>query len=212
LTKRPLYYATENFHVPMICGRPASEVIAETISAFECFAPEDSCIYLSSEITTGQRFYSLLREHGVRSRDELKQKLGVSFQQAWKHLMDQNLFAGQTFFQEMNQGGHRNLINPGPFFAKGWEQEHYLYLWEWVIVHKCCETRFNSGWNYSNGCTLEYAISLRKSIPRRHKDNRSLDATEAIALIEAALADLGTTGIDTPALRLNLQRIKEAAS
>jgi len=206
-----LYYSKENFQVATICGRPALEAIREVISAFECIAPDDGCIYLSGEITTGKRFYNLLREYGVHSKEQLKEKLGSNFQQVWKKLMDENLVEGHAFFQKMHEGGYRNLINPGPFFAKGWEQEHYLYLWEWVIVHKCCETRFNSGWNYSNGCTLEYAISLRKSIPRRHKDNRILDAAEAIGQIEAALADLSTAGVDATTLRLNLQRIKDAA-
>lgn len=210
MVERHLYYATEEFRIPLICGRPAIEAIREVISALECIAPEGDCIYVSSEITTGKRFYDLLRKHSVRSKEELKEKLGANYPQAWKDLMDQNLAEGRAFFQRMYAEGHRNLINPGPFFAKGWEQEHYLYLWEWVIVHKCSQTRFNIGWNYSNGCTLEYAISLRKGIVRQHNDARPLEPSEAIAQIRAALADLNASGIDAPTLRTNLQRIKDA--
>ena len=210
MSERRLYYATADFQVSIIGGRPAMEAIREVISAFECIAPEDGCIYLSSELTTGKRFYELLRQHGVRSKDELKAKLGEEFPRIWEKLKKQNLAQGCAFFDSMNAQGYRNLINPGPFLARGWEQEHYLYLWEWIIVHKCGETRFNSGWSYSNGCTLEYAISLRKGIPRRHPEGRPLEAADAIAQIEPALADLDNSGIDAPALRLNLQRIKEA--
>lgn len=211
MAKRPLFYSSERFHVSTICGQPAIEAISEVISAFQCTAPEDGCMYLSSEITTGKRFYDLLRRHGVRSKEELKQKLGSDFSQTWRGLMDENLAQGHAFFDHIHALGYRNLINPGPFFAMGWEQEHYLYLWEWIIVNKCCETRFNSGWSYSNGCTLEYAIGLRKGIPRRHPDGRSLEAAKAIVQIEAALADLDASGIDAPTLRLNLQRIREAS-
>src|SRR5437667_7426712 len=152
LTARALYYATEEFQVPMICDRPAKEAIAEVISAFNCFAPEDDCTYLSSEITTGQRFYELLTHHGVQSSEELKKKLGSEFPRIWQELMKENLAQGYAFFDWMHAQRFRNLIHPGPFFARGWHLDHYLYLWEWVIIHKCCETRFNRGWNYRNGC------------------------------------------------------------
>jgi hypothetical protein len=238
LTMRPLFYATDEFHVPIIkcqrpakgvtaavvsvspgvadssgisvSDRPAMEAITEVISAFECICPDDGCIYLSGEITTGKRFYDLLRRYGVHSRDELKAMLGSEFNRVWQDLMKENLAEGHAFFDRMHGQGHKDLVNPGPFFAKGWEQEHYLYLWEWVIVHKCREARFNSGWNFSNGCTLEYAISLRKGIPRLHADGNLLEPSEAILEIERTVHLLDSEGFDTEKLRLNLQRIKEA--
>lgn len=185
------------------------DAINEVVSAIECVAPEDGCIYLSSEITTGKRFYDLLRRHRVRSKDELKDRLGSEFRWIWQEHTAENLAQGRAFFERMHTQGYRDLVNPGPFFAPGWEQEHYLYLWEWVIVHKCCEARFNSGWNYSNGCTLEYAISLRKSIPRLHPDGRALEPREAIAQIETAMADLAASGIEAPKLGANLERVKQ---
>src|SRR5438093_12485684 len=187
---RPLYYASEEkFSVKRIRDRDATVVIEEVISAFECAAPDDACIYLSGEITTGKPFYDLLRHHGVRSKEELRRLAGVNYQMVWNKLKEQNLSEGLVFFNSMYSQGHRFLINPGPFFAEGWEQEHYLYLWEWIIVNKCKETRFNSGWNYSNGCTLEYAISLCKGIPRRYRDGRPLEPSDAIQQIEYALRD-----------------------
>jgi hypothetical protein len=211
LSERRLYYATGDFRSSAINGRPAKEVIREVIGAFECASPVDGCVYLSGELTTGRRFYELLRRHGARSKQELKRRLGDAYERAWRDLMEENLAHGRTFFHKMHSDGHRNLINPGPFYARGWEQEHYLYLWEWVIVHSCREVRFNSGWNYSSGCTLEYAIGLRKGIPRLHPDGGPLDAPEAVAEMEAALRDLDSSGIDAPDLRVNLQRVQDAA-
>jgi hypothetical protein len=209
---RPLYYASEEkFRVKSILDRNAKTVIDEVISAFQCAAPDDGCIYLSSEITTGKRFYDMLRHYGVRSKEELRRLLGSNYEIAWDNLKCENLAEGFAFFNLMYSEGHRLLINPGPFFAGGWEQEHYLYLWEWVIVNKCYETRFNAGWNYSNGCTLEYAISLRKGIPRRYPDGRLLEPSDAIGQIEDAVAELEGHGIPVPGLRENLERIIDAA-
>jgi hypothetical protein len=211
--KRPLYYANEQrFQARLIGNRDAKTVIDEVISAFECTAPDDGCIYLSSEITTGKRYYDLLRRHGARSAEELRQRLGSDFERAWEQLKRENLVEGHTFFDLMHSQGYTCLINPGPFFAEGWHQEHYLYLWEWIIVHKCRESRFNIGWNYSNGCTLEYAISLRKGIPRLYPDGRALECSDAIRQIEYALSDLEASGIRPSILRENLNRIIDAAS
>ena len=210
MSKRQLYYAPSQFQVEEIYGRPAKEVVDEVTSAFDCYAPEDDCIYLSSEITSGERVFDLLRKHGASSREHLKEKLGGIYDELWNELMDGNLAEGRAFFERTHSEGHRNLINPGPFYARGWTQEHYLYLWEWVIVHKCKEARFNSGWNYSNGCTLEYAISLRKGIRTLGEDGRPMKAEDATKRIEHALDEYDEAGIDATSIRKNLQRIKRA--
>jgi hypothetical protein len=101
------------------------------------------------------------------------------------------------------------VINPGPLVAPDFDQQHYLYLWEWIIIRKAYEAQFNEGWEYSNGCTLEYAIAARKGIPRRDHLGNALELPEAVRRVERAVAELRRDGMNADKLDLNLSRLKE---
>ena len=104
-----------------------------------------------------------------------------------------------------------NLVNPGPFFAPGFDQQHYLFLWEWVIIKKIYEIYFNEGWQYSDGCTLEFAIATKKGIPRLNHLGAQLSLAEAATLIERAIAELTQQGFSVKKLELNLSLLRELA-
>ena len=187
-----LYYGTLEFDVPEFANRKVIDEINMSMSAFDCVLPEDAGIYCSSDITTGKKFYyEVLGKYDVRSEAELKEKLGdEEFKKVQTELIQSNVARGVEFAEKLRERGHINVVTPGPYFARGFDQQHYLYLWEWFIIKKIYEVRFNYDWEYSNGCTLEYAIAAKKGIPRLDHEGSSLDLKSAIERVKVALTAL----------------------
>jgi len=209
-----LYYQTEQFDVLEFQNRKVIDEITMSMSAFDCMLPDDAGIYCSSDITTGKKFYyEVLKPHGVRSEDELKAKLGAEeFKRVQTELIQFNVARGTQFAEKLRERGLINVVTPGPYFAKGFDQQHYLYLWEWFIIKKIYETRFNFDWEYSNGCTLEYAIAARKGIPRLDHEGNRLELGPAIGVVEAALKELKDAGFVVGKLESNLGLMKAISS
>jgi hypothetical protein len=187
-----LYYGTDQFDLPEFQHRKVIDEIKMAMSVFDCVLPDDAGIYCSSDITTGRRFYyEVLKQYECRSDEDLRAKLGEDeFKQVHTALIQANVARGVEFAEKLRERGLVNVVTPGPFFAKGFDQQHYLYLWEWFIIKKVYEVRFNYEWEYSNGCTLEYAIAARKGIPRLDHEGSFLDLEEAIERVEIAVKKL----------------------
>jgi len=209
-----LYYGTEEFTSPEFKNRKVIDEIKMSMSAFDCILPDDAGIYCSSDITTGKRFYyEVLKTHGVRSEDELKEKLGPDdFKRVQTDLIQFNVARGLEFAEKLRERGLINVVTPGPYFAKGFDQQHYLYLWEWFIIKKIYEARFNFDWEYSNGCTLEFAIASRKGIPRLDHEGNRIELESAIERVEATVAELSANGFVIPKLEHHLGLMKAILS
>lgn len=205
-----LYYGTEEFDVPEFPNRKVIHEINMSMSAFDCMLPDDAAIYCSSDITTGKRFYyEVLKKGGVRSEQELNVKLGdEEFKRVKTELINFNVARGSEFAEKLRARGLINVVTPGPFYARGFEQQHYLYLWELFIIKKAYEVRFNYDWEYSNGCTLEYAIAAKKGIPRFDHEGNVLDLNSAIGRVEIAVNKLKEERFVVRTLEENLARLK----
>lgn len=205
-----LYYGNDQFTVPEFQNRKVIDEIKMSMSAFDCMLPDDGGIYCSSDITTGKRFYyEVLKKYQVSSEPDLKSKLGdEEFKTVQTELIQVNVARGVAFAEKLRECGLINVITPGPYFAKGFDQQHYLYLWEWFIIKKIYEVRFNSDWEYSNGCTLEYAIAARKRIPRLDYDGLPIDLADAIARVQTAASELDKEGFVIEKLKHNLGLLK----
>lgn len=209
-----LYYGTDDFALPAFENRKVIDEINMSMSAFDCMLPDDAGIYCSSDITTGKKFYyEVLKPHGVRSEDELKEKLGAEeFKRVHTDLIQFNVARGIAFAEKLRERGLINVVTPGPYFAKGFDQQHYLYLWEWFIIKKIYEVRLNFDWQYSNGCTLEYAIAARKGIPRLDHEGNRLELEPAIEMVEAAVKELKDGGFVVGKLESKLHLMKAISS
>lgn len=205
-----LYYGTDQFAVPEFQNRKVIDEIKMSMSAFDCMLPDDAGIYCSSDITTGRRFYyEVLKKYQVSSELDLKAKLGEEeFRRVQTELIQANVARGVEFAEKLRERGLINVVTPGPYFAKGFDQQHYLYLWELFIIKKIYEVRFNFDWEYSNGCTLEYAIAARKGIPRLDNEGMHIHFTDAVARIEVAVNELDKEGFVIEKLKQNLGLLK----
>jgi hypothetical protein len=205
-----LFYGTGEFEVATFPERRVLDEIEIVLAAFDCMIPDDSGVYCSSDVTTGRRLYfDIYERHGVRSDEELKSKLGHErHSQVMSELVRDNIARCVAFTETLRRRGLVNLINPGPLSAPGFTQEHYHYLWERVIVRKVYEIYFNEDWEYSNGCTLEYAIGHRKGIPLFDHFGNELPLSKAERMVERAVAELRARGIRADKLERNLSLIK----
>jgi hypothetical protein len=201
-----LFFSTADFKVKHFQDRRAIDEIEMVMSAFDCLIEDNSAIYCSSEITTGKRFYNeVLIPYGASSDKELKARLGdEEYKQLINGLIKQNVARGREFTEKLRERGLVNLLTPGPFYARDFDQDHYLYLWEWVIIKKIYEARFAEAWEYSNGCTFEYAVASRKGIPRFDHLGYPLNLHSAVERIGAAIEELKQQGLAVDKLEANL--------
>ena len=176
-------------------------------SAIDCVLNDERAIYCSSELTTGARLYEALRENKLKTAAELKEKLW----KAWfgTHIFDANVKLGKEFAECVrNRLTDKTIvITPGPFTAPTWSQPEYLFFWEMLLRTRINSGCFNRNWQFSNGCTFEFAVALDAGLPTIDHNGEPLPLEAGIQLMESAIHQLETDGFDTSALRENLGRL-----
>jgi len=202
--------ANDDFEVAEFPTRKVIDEIEMVMTAFDCVLADDTGVYCSSELTSGKRYcIDLLAANGVHSNEELTRQLGEEASaHAKNEFMKASVARSVEFTETLRERGLVNVVNPGPFYARGFDQQHYLYLWEWVIIKKIYQIHFNEDWQYSHGCTLEYAIAARKGIPRRNHLGAPLDSAQAAAMIERGISELKTLGFSVEKLEHNLSLLR----
>jgi|SRR5262245_5792995 len=179
--------------------------------AIDCVLNGEKAVYASSELTTGPRLFQLYREYGVRDLPSLKQALG---EEGWlSRLWRPNVEEANAFARELRLRlpGHPLSVTPAPFLAPGWSQEEYLAFWESLIRSRFRAVYFSDDWEYSNGCTFEFAVAWDEGLPTFDARCDALDLPQGMALIERAARELEAEGFDASGLRLNLERLALSA-
>lgn len=181
-------------------------------SAIDCLLNREKALYVSTELTSGLRSYDAMRACGVKTVAELKQIKGPEWYTA--NIWNANINAGSEFASLVRSdlGGKMIVITPGPFSAPGWTQPEYLAFWEQLVRTRVSSVRFNRNWQYSNGCTFEFAVAVDAGIPMSDHEGRALDARQGAELIDAAIHSLVKDGFDVTKLRENLARLQPAAA
>jgi hypothetical protein len=187
--------------------RQYSEEVAMVFSALDCALHRGHVIYASSELTTGLRLYEVLRKHNLKTSDELKQQLGAGWYRT--HIWDPNEKSAIQFAEAVRATLRDDtiVITPAPFYASQWNQSEFLYLWEQLLRTRVQSVRFNVNWQYSNGCTFEFAVAEDAGLPIFDHTGDPLPRSAGIELIGEAIARLHDQGFDTSKLRENLDRL-----
>jgi hypothetical protein len=188
------------------------EEIEISFSALDCVLNGEKAIYASTELTSGLRVYSAMRDCGVKTVAELKERKGPGWYT--ENIWDANLRVGAEFAAGIraNLGGKPLVITPGPFSAPEWTQQEYLAFWEKLIRTRIGAVWFNLNWQYSNGCTFEFSVALDAGLEMFDHQGRRLDRQAAVQLIEAAIHSLRGDGFDVTKLCENLARVQPAST
>jgi hypothetical protein len=184
-------------------SRAYSEESEIALSAIDCALNGEKGVYASSQLTTGDRAYELLHAHGLSNMRELDDqqksallKANIEEASEFAKLLRRRLEPGST------------IITPAPFAAPGWTQAEYLSFWELLIRTRVKTVYFSDRWQYSNGCTFEFAIACEERIPAFDEQLRLLSVKDGATLIETAIADLESRGFESQRLRINLDRVR----
>jgi hypothetical protein len=188
--------------------------MAPYFSAVDCTLNDNKAIYCSSELTSGRNLFSAMHREKVKSVDELKAKLGGAWYQI--NIVDANSKVGNHFAELVRRAQTENtiVIAPAPLMVPGWGQREYLAFWEDLIRTRVKMVRFNKNWEYSNGCTLEFATALDAKVDTLDAEGKALHANTAIVLMANAVKKIKAMDkdFDTSALELNLERARSLAT
>jgi len=204
------------------------EEVEVSFSAMDCVLNREKAIYASAELTTGRRLYDALREFHVKTAADLKQLKGKDWYTT--NIWDANAKAGQDFAADVREklavkaaedfaagireklAGKTLVITPAPFSAPGWTQPEYLAFWEQLLRTRISGSWFKSDWQYSNGCTFEFAVSIDAGLPTFDHQGNALDVRQGAHLIDFAIRDLESSGLDVTKLRENLARLQTVSA
>jgi hypothetical protein len=187
--------------------RKYTEEVDMVFSGLDCALHRGHVIYASSELTTGLRLYDELRKYNLKTADELKRQLGEPWYQA--HIWDANVKSAIDFTEAIRATLRDDtiVITPAPFSASGWDQTQYLSFWEVLLRTRVKSVRFNVNWQFSNGCTFEFAVAEDAGLPTFDHRGAPLPREAGIDLINAAIQRLEPQGFDATKLRENLERL-----
>lgn len=184
-------------------GREAEMVL----TAIDCVLNGEKALYGSSPLTTGRHLLALLARHGVRTAAELKARLGEA--EHMRQVFAPAAAVANDFARTLRaRSGGALVLTPAPFLAPDWSQPEYLALWETLIRTRFAEVYFNHGWQYSNGCTFEFAVAADARLPTYDAEGRPFDLEAGLALVGAAIAEVEAAGFDGKGLRTNRERLE----
>jgi hypothetical protein len=183
-------------------------------SAMECFQNGKKAIYCSSELTSGLRLYSAMESEGIGSLKDLKSKYGDEWCDT--NVFNVNKDEANKFAASIREDWKDGtpIITPAPLEVPGWEQPEYLAFWEELIRTRVTAVHFRDKWEYSNGCSFEYAVALDAKIDRFDQQGQFLEKDKAISYVRDAIDTIAKMkgNFDTAKLKKHLKWIEEGGS
>src|SRR5712692_11811851 len=188
------------------------EEVQIVFSAIDCVLNGEKAIYCSSELTTGLKLYEAMKNKGVTSRAALEEKLGKEWVKL--NIFGVNEKSANSFAQSVRHtlSDKTMVITPAPFSAPGWSQPEYLAFWETLIRTRIKAAWFNRNWQFSNGCTFEFAVAQDAGLHTFDAEGSLLELHRGIQLVAEAGRLLEADHFDTAKLRENqshLQKISQ---
>jgi hypothetical protein len=161
------------------------------LAALRTVLSPNEAIYVSTPITTGEPYLHAL-EHGSR---HLSQEL-------IREIVALNMTLAAAAVNET-----RSSFSPTPVIdptaledQPDWEQDHYHAFWLRVIGEFVFAVVLRDGWQYSNGCALEFIRSRSKGIKVLKQNFDPLTDEEAARLLVDSDLRFTTLGVSMRAI------------
>jgi hypothetical protein len=157
-------------------------------------------VYVSTPITTGRQFVTWWQDRGHRLAED-----DPEYQAEFGQVIADNIAAVRPLIERVERGlGGRPVIDPtrlGPI--TGWQQPDYHAFWVRVIQRFVRTVVFADGWEYSSGCSLEYAAAVAEGLQLLDAELRPLTRKAGDSRLAAAAAELEQVGLGAgPQLRV----------
>jgi hypothetical protein len=172
--------------------------LVDLASVLGCVLPTGGGVYASAPLTSGMRFLQAGSESST-----------LELESARKRARDKNVAAARHLAAMLRAVHGTRVIDPSSFpHFTGWTQDHYYLLWGEVIRrHTECAV-FIDDWEYSKGCTYEYAVAVASGVQAYSARLNSLSTDEAVDRIRAAIREIERFGRDSAFFRERLDDVR----
>lgn len=165
----------------------------------------DAC-YVSTPITTGPEFVAWWRSQGssIPRHDP-------AYEAELSQVVQRNIEAVRPLVAAVETRFRRPVIDPtrlGPI--AGWQQPDYHRFWVRVIRTFVDTVVFADGWQYSSGCSVEFAATVGNGLSSYDASIRVLDVETGVRLLEAAADELDAAGLGSEYQRRAVEEIRQA--
>lgn len=149
-------------------------------------------VYVSTPITTGRQFLAWWQDRGCRLPED-----DPEYQAELGQVVANNIAAVRPLVERVERDlAGRPVIDPtrlGPIV--GWQQPDYHAFWVRVIHRYARTVVFADGWEYSSGCSLEFAAAVADGLQTLDAELRPLTVEAGQSRLVAAAADLDRAGL-----------------
>jgi hypothetical protein len=165
----------------------------------------DAC-YISTPITTGPEFVAWWRAQG-----STLDRHDPAYQDEIDLVVRRNIEAVRPLVGLVEHTLGRPVIDPtrlGPIAA--WEQPDYHEFWVRVIQRFAETVVLADGWQYSSGCSLEFAAAVVAGLPTLDATLQRLPVDSGRRLLEQAAGELDAAGLSSSYQRRAIAEIRAA--
>lgn len=146
-----------------------------------------SVVYLSTPITTGERFLHWRKRLGAQLSDA-ESEYAIELK---REVIDENLRRLRPLRQRLAKRFEgQTIIDPTSLEMESWEQPDYHRFWLEVLRRYVDAVVLADGWSFSTGCTLEFAYAFQRGLPCLDSSFQPLDSLRATELLGVAADQL----------------------
>jgi len=168
--------------------------IADLLVSFvgQCGASERNCIYLSTPMTSGRRYLG-------QTADRSAELFALNCQHA------------RQVAQSLRMSNESVVVIDPTWLEQvpGWNQSDYHSLWSQVIERYARRIIFINDWQYSVGCSIEFAVATRLQLPRIDQNSSPISRSVGRKLISRAAAEIRSHNGDSD---VNAEKLDEIAA
>ena len=176
--------------------------------AGRCVDDRHPVIYVSVPVTTGPAYLEWCMRHLDGSRDA-KESTSVVVPE----VVATNRDRAHQVVERVRARLPGLVIDPSRLVdIDGWEQRDYHAFWIRVIGKYADSVVVVDGWQYSVGCTIEFAEAIRLGLHTMTEHFESLYADTGMQLIRAAIREYAVARVDSARLRDSLHVVERAAT
>ena len=171
---------------------PSAPLQAWMTAVLACVVGQQSAVYVSTPITTGERFVTWKRglAAAVRTGDDEYSK-GLL-----EHVVTPNRAQVAGLVERLRSTSDSPVIDPTALEdVPGWQQLDYHGFWTEVIRRYAHTVVFAEGWHYSSGCVLELATAAEAGVALLRQDPEPLTSAKARDLVRLAITDISTDDV-----------------
>lgn len=180
--------------------------LADALDSFAgCFGLERSSVaYVSTPITTGRRYYDWL------ASSKLSADSPIFPTEHAREVIAANQASAHSLVLRARHHLGKIVVDPTGLNAPEWSQRDFHVFWTRLITDRVGTVVFNDGWEYSTGCTYEYAAALKAGATVLDAHMSVMPPIVAVTKSDEAIALLRELGHAVDSLAVAQRQIEEA--